>query len=77
MELPIDRVGYVNIDCEGHDLEVLKGLNLERYRPALITIEALAPDAAKAIINYLVASGYMHKETLRWTLLFVRTEFAT
>jgi FkbM family methyltransferase len=76
LEWPIDRIGYLNIDCEGHDLEVLKGLDLERYRPALITIEALTLDTQNAIINHLVASGYMHKETLHWTLLFVRSDFA-
>lgn len=76
LESPIDRIGYLNIDCEGHDLEVLKGLDLERYRPAVITIEALEPGAANAIIKHLVASKYLHKETLRYTLLFVRSEFS-
>ncbi len=29
----------LNIDVEGHELEVLKGINFELYRPKLITVE--------------------------------------
>jgi FkbM family methyltransferase len=38
------RIGYLNIDCEGHDLNVLRGLNLAIYAPSIITIEAFEPD---------------------------------
>ncbi len=30
---------FLNIDVEGHELEVLKGLNLKKFRPKLIAIE--------------------------------------
>jgi len=30
---------YLNVDVEGHELDVLKGLNLKKYRPKLISIE--------------------------------------
>tara|TARA_X000000950_G_scaffold285814_1_gene392779 strand:- start:158 stop:859 length:702 start_codon:yes stop_codon:yes gene_type:complete len=30
---------YLNIDVEGHEFDVLKGLNLNKYRPKLISIE--------------------------------------
>jgi FkbM family methyltransferase len=36
---PID---FISIDVEGHDLEVLDGLDLDRWRPRLIAIEDLA-----------------------------------
>jgi len=29
----------LNIDVEGHELEVLKGINLKKYRPRIITVE--------------------------------------
>jgi hypothetical protein len=35
-----ERIGYLNIDCEGHDLEVLKGFDLARYQPSIITRRA-------------------------------------
>ena len=30
---------FLNIDVEGHEFDVLKGLNLNKYRPKLISIE--------------------------------------
>jgi FkbM family methyltransferase len=66
-----ERIGYLNIDCEGHDLEVLKGFNLTRHQPSIITIEA-HDKATSQTLDYLTSAGYLHKETLLWTYLFVR-----
>jgi len=33
------KIDLLTIDVEGHDLEVLKGNNFEKYRPAIICIE--------------------------------------
>ena len=33
------KVDFLNIDCEGFDLDVLNGFNLEKYTPELICIE--------------------------------------
>jgi len=71
---PIDTIGYLNVDCEGHDLEVIKGLDLARYRPAILTIEAYEPNERAETIEYLASHGYEHKETLFRTLVFVRGE---
>ncbi len=71
---PIERIGYLNIDCEGHDREVLKGLNLDRYRPAIITIEANSPEEKMQTTEYLSVAGYTLEEVLFRTLLFVRME---
>ena len=30
---------FLNIDVEGHEFEVLRGLNLNKYRPKLISVE--------------------------------------
>jgi FkbM family methyltransferase len=68
----IDRIGYLNIDCEGHDLAVLKGLSLARYQPAIITVEAHEEHERAATVQFLAGSGYVHKEILYRTHLFVR-----
>jgi hypothetical protein len=36
-----DHFHYLNVDCEGQDLSVLRGLDFSRYSPDLITVEAL------------------------------------
>src|SRR5262249_54586591 len=72
--LQMERIGYLNIDCEGHDLAVLKGLHLARYQPAIITIEALSRKEEESIEEYLTPFGYSLKEVLYRTLLFVRSD---
>jgi hypothetical protein len=65
------RIGHLNIDTEGHDLDVLKGIDLQVYQPSIITIEAFEPDLDKTV-DYLAAAGYVPRERLHWTSLFVR-----
>jgi len=33
------KIDFLNIDAEGNDFQVLKGLNFERYKPKLICVE--------------------------------------
>jgi hypothetical protein len=68
----IAKIGYLNIDCEGSDLEVLKGFSLSKYAPDIITIEALSEESAQRIGKHLGQRGYSLKEKLHFTLLFVR-----
>jgi FkbM family methyltransferase len=67
---PIPQIGYLNIDCEGHDLEVLKGLSLDRYKPTIVTIEALTEEDQCQIRQYLLNNGYTHREIIYRTLVF-------
>jgi FkbM family methyltransferase len=52
-----NRFGVLSIDTEGMDLEVLKGLDLARWRPIVVFTEDFAPkDAEKAAL--LGSHGY-------------------
>ena len=33
------KINFLNIDCEGHDYNILSGIHLNRYSPELICIE--------------------------------------
>ena len=68
---PGDRVDYLNVDCEGHDLSVLRGMDWGRWRPHVITVEALDKEAREAIEVYLGARGYRLGATFQFTLCFV------
>lgn len=69
---PLGPFGYLNIDCEGRDLAVLRGLDLARRRPAVITIEAALPEERSAVMDYLNKYEYSMEEILQRTLLFVQ-----
>jgi len=49
-------VDFISIDVEGHELQVLRGLTLERHRPKLLLIEDPVRDLDKH--RYLRAHGY-------------------
>jgi FkbM family methyltransferase len=56
---------FLNVDCEGHDLEVLCGLNLEKYSPQVICVEIWeASEGIEALTSseihvHLSKSGYV------------------
>jgi FkbM family methyltransferase len=70
-ETPFNQVSYLNIDCEGSDFDVLKGFDLRRRRPVVITIEAMK-DEVEPVTSYLCEHGYSLEEILEITLLFVK-----
>ena len=40
-EIPnLPEIDFLSLDVEGYELEVLRGLNLDKYRPAFILVEA-------------------------------------
>lgn len=71
-ETPFKTIDYLNIDCEGHDYDVLQSIDLNLYQPKIITIEALGPAEASRLREYLVSRFYEPKEIFHFTTLFVR-----
>jgi Methyltransferase FkbM domain len=61
---------YLNVDCEGQDLSVLRGLDFSRYSPDLITAEALTETARAKLIAFLAGLGYELTGIVRLTLFF-------
>ena len=59
---------YLNVDCEGNDLSVLKGLDFPRYSPDLITVEALTKAARVELTSSLESFGYELTDIVRLTL---------
>jgi FkbM family methyltransferase len=47
---------FLSIDVEGHEIEVLRGFDIARWRPKLIMIEDHVADLSKH--RYLTSSGY-------------------
>ena len=61
---------YLNIDAEGHDFQVLKGLDLKRWTPRAISIESHADDPT--ISDYLGAFGYRQVSRMLMTNIFLK-----
>lgn len=51
------NIDFMSLDTEGYELEILKGLNLNRYRPNFMLIEIYNHDYEN-IINYLKLHNY-------------------
>jgi len=47
---------FLSIDVEGHEIEVLRGFDIERWRPRLILLEDHVGDLSKH--RFLTAAGY-------------------
>lgn len=74
-------IDLLSIDVEGHDLQVLKGLDFDRYRPDVVAVEFDAPDLDHVLENdlhqFLAQKGYnlinwvgltqIYRDTLRRT----------
>ena len=56
------KIDFLNIDVEGHDLEVLISINISKYRPEMICIEAqdfsIEHYQENNIAKYLIGNNY-------------------
>ena len=50
------KFDFLSIDVEGHEIEVLRGFDIARWRPRLILLEDHVADLSKH--RYLTAAGY-------------------
>jgi FkbM family methyltransferase len=53
-----DRVNFLSLDVEGMELDVLKGFDIERYRPEMILVESDGRQHDAEIEAYLQDLGY-------------------
>ena len=59
--IKIDNIDFLNIDTEGSDFNVLKSINIQKYKPKLICIEIskfTKRQDKKKILNYLKLNNY-------------------
>ena len=68
-----NSIDVLSIDVEGHEVGVLEGFNLERWRPRVIVIEANKDEERREIDKYLGAGGYVFARRLGVNLFYVGT----
>jgi len=69
-EHPID---FVSIDVEGAELDVLRGFNIEKYKPRVVVIETNNDEAVREINAYLQSVGYIFARKTNANSLYVTT----
>lgn len=66
------EIHYLNVDAEGSDLAVLKGLDFKKYRPRVISVEALNATSRLGLVAFLERQGYKLSSVAHITLFFIR-----
>lgn len=69
-------VDLLTVDCEGHDLNVLAGLDWQRWLPRLVAVEGNSAAEREAIIEFLARRGYRLVAVHLVTLIFAHGEAA-
>jgi FkbM family methyltransferase len=67
---PID---FLSIDVEGTELDVLAGVDLDRFNPRLLLLEANTPAERQGVDDYLGPRGYSLGRSMNWNHFYVRT----
>ena len=84
-----EQIDLVSIDVEGHEMDVIKGFNLKKYKPNVVVIEYLDLSAKKLeiknlninnvlkseIYNYMISENYTLVNWLHSDLVFVNNLF--
>lgn len=52
----VERIDFLSLDVEGHEVEVMRGMDFEKYRPSLFLIEDGVRDLSKH--KFLKSRGY-------------------
>lgn len=66
-----DRFDFLDIDCEGHDLEVLKSNDWSKHRPFVLAVEDLTNEPHSETVCYCEEQGYDLVATLFITRIFL------
>lgn len=73
------QIDLLSVDCEGHDLNVLKSLDFKRYRPKVIAVEIYAKDlhgiVASDTTAFLEGLDYALVNCVGLTAIFADREF--
>lgn len=65
-----EKVAFLTIDCEGHDLEVLRGIDWSATKPQLVAVETVHEHAADETGQLLSPIGYKFLATRGYNTFF-------
>jgi len=69
--IKVKVIDFISIDTEGTEIDVLEGLNLDKYRPRFILAEYnTASKANDKLSPYLIKKGYQPLFINKWNIIF-------
>ena len=63
-----EKIDFMNIDVEGHELNVLKGFDLKKYSPTIIVIEYLDLNVKKLEITNFNLQNIINSEVYKYMI---------
>jgi len=69
-----DRVDFLSLDVEGMEMSVLRGFDLERFRPRMLLLEMQNDNRDRAVSAYLENAGYRHLAARGCNAFFLASE---
>ena len=70
-ELKISEIDFISVDTEGTEVDVLEGLNLDKYKPRFILAEYnTASKANDKLSPFLINKGYQPIFINTWNIIF-------
>jgi hypothetical protein len=75
--LPANQsIDFMTVDCEGHELAVLKSNDWERFRPSVLLVEEHRTRRSEGLRNLLSSLDYQLHARMGLTLFFLAREFS-
>jgi FkbM family methyltransferase len=59
VEARVDRIEFISIDVEGHEMSVLRGFSIERWKPRIAIIEDNSDLSDDSVARFLRDRGYV------------------
>jgi len=67
----VTNIDFMSLDIEGHELEALKGLNFNKYKPTVIVVESDSQKHEQALDNLLLNNGYCKGTRLNQNIFYI------
>lgn len=63
---------FISIDVEGAEIKVLEGMNLNKYKPKILILEANNAEQEKVLTDFLKPFGYFKSRKTKVNILYCR-----
>ena len=74
---PGQQIDYMNVDCEGHDLAVLRSNDWQAFAPRLLSVEDWQDSEESPIVTFLREHHYRLRATCELTRIFQHQRLET